>query len=343
MKHKTIIALILTVILTVGGCMTAFATEDVSGNETSVGTDVGQVNKKITRVILPTDTNGKLNYKYDPQGLIKAAAKLADNSTTVTGNDEGIYFLKSTSVSDNGEVVADGSQSYASTSDALKFVGRNSVNVDVRVKVEVTVSNNSIELAGSEEELNKMTDKPALLMEVDLGGTKKAVTKDGFEIATTIAGMPDNFEVTATGTGFAYAPKNAVSDNDSAWDSTYIRLSGKTNGVSGDANKTIPTVKYTWRIEETPEPYQVANSQQGSVYFGKESGVPFVKSKVQSVEYSMDDINYTALANDKYTVQDSGWVAIPIGGIPKIDERDSKYLRITVGKVKYVYKLPWAW
>lgn len=337
MKHKTIIALILTVILTVGGCMTAFATEDVSGNETSVGTDVGQVNKKITRVILPTDTNGKLNYKYDPQGLIKAAAKLADNSTTVTGNDEGIYFLKRTSVSDNGEVVDDGDQSYASTSDALKFVGRNSVNVDVRVKVEVTVSNNSIELAGSEEELNKMTDKPALLMEVDLGGAKKAVTKDGFEIAATIAGMPDNFEVTATGTGFSYAPKNAVSENDSAWDSTYIRLSGKTNGVSGDANKTIPTVKYTWRIEETPNPAPIWSGS--TAYFSKNGTDGFVKAKIGAVEYSVDGTSYQTLATGKYNIGDDGWVNIYYNDIPKISDADAQYVRITVGKVKYVYKL----
>ena len=99
MKSKKILAMTLATAMVLGGSMTAFAadTDDANG-ATGSGTAFEHVNKDIIAVTLPTqgEVANVFNYYVDPERLINDAGTLADGSTAVTGNTDGVYFKNTT-------------------------------------------------------------------------------------------------------------------------------------------------------------------------------------------------------------------------------------------------------
>lgn len=244
MKNRRFLALALSAVLVIGSGVTVFA--DDASQIVGEGTSFDHVNKEITDVTLPTSAAVEkvFNYYVDPERLINQAGELADTSETVSGNDDGVYF-KNTSTS--------GNDVYTSTSDAVKFEGKNSVDVDVTVTaaVESSEGGKDITLVADEEALNAATD-PALLMNLIVGSDKKAITSDGATASATIAGVKGNFEVTVSDNDYVYG---ATSDAEE-WNSTTVQLSGKTNEVNvpdGEKAMTAPTIKLTWTIAKHSE------------------------------------------------------------------------------------------
>ena len=101
MKNKKVMALILAATMVVGSSMTVFAA-DANGAE-SEGTSFEHVNKDVIDVTLPTDTAVATVFDYyvDPEGAIKSAGTLLDG-TTVTGNDDGVYFVNAAAAAVDG-------------------------------------------------------------------------------------------------------------------------------------------------------------------------------------------------------------------------------------------------
>lgn len=252
MKNRRFLALALSAVLVIGSSVTVFATEEGEtegtgetgslSEITGEGTAFEHVDKKVLTVTLPTEdaVAGVFNYYVDPEGLVDAAKSLTDG-TAVTGNEDGVYFK-------NAATTDDGSATYSSTSDAVTFEGKNSVDIDVSVKAAVAKGgDNDIALVADGTALAAAAD-PALLMTLKVGEASAAITSDGATATATIAGVPNNFEVKAVDGKFVYAAKSDAA----GWKSTTIQLSGKTNSkeVPADTKMSAPTIKLTWDIKE---------------------------------------------------------------------------------------------
>lgn len=92
MKSKKLMAVALTATMVVGSSVTAFA-EDTN-SATGTGEAFNHVDKNILAVTLPTtsDVANVFNYYVDPERAIQDAGTLADGSTAVTPNNDGVYF-----------------------------------------------------------------------------------------------------------------------------------------------------------------------------------------------------------------------------------------------------------
>ena len=97
MKSKKVMAVALTATMVVGSSVTAFAADTEATSATGSGTSFEHVDKEITSVTLPTtaEVANVFDYYVDPERLINDAGTLADGTTAVTGNDEGVYFKNS--------------------------------------------------------------------------------------------------------------------------------------------------------------------------------------------------------------------------------------------------------
>lgn len=119
MKFKKVMATILAAAMVAGSSMTVFAEDpaptDANGT-TGEGTTFDHVNKDVISVTLPTtaDVADVFDYYVDPEGLIKDAGTLADGTTEVTGNTDGVYF-KTKTTSSGTEAVDASVKSYSIT------------------------------------------------------------------------------------------------------------------------------------------------------------------------------------------------------------------------------------
>ena len=348
MNLRKVMAGTLAATMVVGSSMTVFSADGDSANSaTGTGTSFNHVDKNVIDVTLPTeaDVKGVFNYYVDPERVIQDAGSLADGTTTVTANNEGVYFLIP-AASDGGTA------SYASSSKAVSFKGKNSVDVDVSVAATVTAGDaeKDITLVADEDALNAATT-PALLMTLKVGSDSKAITKDGATAKATVAGAPDNFEVKG-GNGdsnneFKYVVK--ASPDESKWGTTTVQLSGKTNNKeipAGPNAMTTPSIGLTWTIakHETAPTYTDETAYGhwagGSLWIAKDSSTGFTSNSV-TVEVSGDGTNYTALAAGKYSVNDDNWVSTTweniteaLGGEPS----GNVFIRVTDGTKRYTFE-----
>ncbi len=92
MKSKKIMAVALSATMVLGSSMMVFA-EDAN-SATGTGTTFDHVDKEITSVTLPTasDVQDVFDYYVDPERLINDAGTLEDGTTSVAGNEDGVYF-----------------------------------------------------------------------------------------------------------------------------------------------------------------------------------------------------------------------------------------------------------
>lgn len=152
--------------------------------------------------------------------------------------------------------------SYSSSSDAVKFIGKNSVDVDVSVKAEVTATDatKDIELVADADALTA-AKTPALLMKLKVGSEEKAITSSGVSASAKIAGVPGNFAVTTEGGKYVYKihpDENNGGTALTAWGETTVQLIGKTNtaNVPTGANAlTAPQIKLTWDVKKHAQAY----------------------------------------------------------------------------------------
>lgn len=94
MKCKKMTAFMLAAMMVTGSSMAVFAADgDPTNSATGEGTLLPHVDREITAVTFPTEAQVAtvFDYNVDPEQLIKSAGKLLDG-TTVTGNEDGVYF-----------------------------------------------------------------------------------------------------------------------------------------------------------------------------------------------------------------------------------------------------------
>lgn len=254
-----------------------------------------------------------------------------------------------------------GAATYSSTSEAVEFEGRNSVDVDVSVTATVAASagGKDIAIVSSADELAAATT-PALLMTLTVGSDSKAITSDaaGVKATATVAGKPNNFAVTAnTSTNkFEYGVRtNTDTENGGtaldAWDSTTLTLSGKTNqkDVSADG-MTAPQINLTWTIgkHQTTPPAPTYTEETGTgnwdgatLWLGKDATDGFSSTNV-TVEVSDGGTTFVPLAADKYSVDSqSKWVSVTWSNMAEAlsaDSIDNLFVRITDGTTRYTYE-----
>lgn len=252
-----------------------------------------------------------------------------------------------------------GAATYESSSEAVNFVGQNSVDVDVSVAATVTATagDKDIALVADDAALTAATD-PALLMKLKVGSEEKAITSEGTSAKATLVGKSNNFVVSVGDNNkYTYGVRTDTdTENDGtpldAWDSTTVQLVGKTNQKDipeGVNAMTAPTINLTWTVEKhvttpTTPTYTEAtahgNWSGGTLWLAKDASTGFSSSSL-TVEVSDGGTDYTALASDKYSVNDANWVSTAwaniteaLGGNPS----GNVYVRITDGTTRYTFQ-----
>ncbi len=345
MNLRKVMAGTLAATMVVGSSMTVFSADGDSANSaTGTGTSFNHVDKDVIDVTLPTQADVKdvFNYYVDPERVIQDAGSLADGTTTVTPNNDGVYFLIP-AASDGGTA------SYDSSSKAVSFKGQNSVDVDVSVAATVTAGDpeKDITLVADEDALNAATT-PALLMTLKVGNDSKAITKDGATAKATVAGAPDNFEVQG-GNGdsndeFKYVVK--ASPDESKWNTTTVQLSGKTNNKeipAGSNAMTTPSIGLTWTIAKHVTYTDTTGHGHWSgstLWLGKDANTGYSSDSI-IVEVSDGGTTYTTLAPDKYSVNGDGWISTTwpniVAGIGS-EPTGAAFIRVTEGNTRYVFE-----
>ena len=257
--------------------------------------------------------------------MIDLAGSLKDG-TTVTKNAEGVYFKQK-----------DGT--YASSSEAIEFEGKNSIDVDVSVAAEVIASaeGKDIGLVSDDTALTAATT-PALLMTLKVGDATQAITSTGATAKATLAGKQDNFVVKSESGEFKYVAK----DDAAGWEKTSVQLSGKTNEVDVPSDMTAPTIQLTWTIEKhmayTDETGY--GNWSGDLWLGKDSSTGFDSSSL-TVEVSDGGTTYVPVASDKYTMDSNNWVSISWANITEAlggEPSGTVYVRVTDGTTRYIFE-----
>lgn len=325
MRLRKLVAGTLAVTMVVGSGFTALAADQQTGTATGTGDSVGHVDKEVLTVTLPTATDNVFDYHVDPERVIDLAGSLKDG-TTVTKNAEGVYFKQK-----------DGT--YASSSEAIEFEGKNSIDVDVSVAAEVIASaeGKDIGLVSDDTALTAATT-PALLMTLKVGDATQAITSTGATAKATLAGKQDNFVVKSESGEFKYVAK----DDAAGWEKTSVQLSGKTNEVDVPSDMTAPTIQLTWTIEKhmayTDETGY--GNWSGDLWLGKDSSTGFDSSSL-TVEVSDGGTTYIPVASDKYTMDSNNWVSISWANITEAlggEPSGTVYVRVTDGTTRYIFE-----
>lgn len=242
MKLRKLMAGTLAATMVLGSSMMVFAEDENTGSATGTGSSVGHVDKEVLKVTLPTGTDNTFDYWVDPERVINEAGSLA-SGTTVQKNEDGVYFK-------NGG--ASGT-TYSNSSDAVEFVGKNSVAVDVSVVATVEATGEKdIALVADDTALAAATT-PALLMNLTVGTDTKAITSEGATVKEKLDGVPSNFKISAENGVYKYAPKTDADED--LWKKTTVKLTGKTNNKEVATDMTAPKIKLTWTIEKHVDSY----------------------------------------------------------------------------------------
>ncbi len=230
MLNKKLVATVLTAAMVFGSCFTVMA--DEASSATGTGSSYDHVDTDIITVTYPTTeaVATAFNFVVDPERLVNQAGGKLGDTTSVTANDDGVYFHGSNTASSN----------------AIDIEGKNSVAVDLSVAVSVTASANSIALVADEAALEAATD-PALLLSVKVGTDEKVITSAGVTAKDSIEGVSSNFVMKPKDGQFEYV----VKDGATGWKKAAVQLIGKTNEAAvpeGAGAMSAPTVQLTWTV-----------------------------------------------------------------------------------------------
>lgn len=284
MLNKKIVATVLTAAMVFGSCFTVMA--DEASSATGTGSSYDHVDTDIITVTYPTtaEVATAFNFVVDPERLVnQAGGKLGDN-TSVTANDDGVYFAGSNTASSN----------------AINIEGKNSVAVDLSVAVSVTASANSIALVADEAALEAATD-PALLLSVKVGTDEKVITSAGVTTAKdSIEGVSSNFVMKPKDGQFEYV----VKDGASGWKKAAVQLIGKTNEAEvpeGAGAMSAPTVELTWTVAKHVDAYVSATTISATnnvLTLALPGGVTVSSVKCKTA----DGADYAVLPEARYSV-----------------------------------------
>ncbi len=326
MKLKRILAVAMATTMVLGMSMTALA-EETSGSSTGAGASEGHVEKKATRVILPTvatdgeETVSPYRYTMDPERLIAvtAAEKYTNVKYPQASDDKGVYF-------NNGAITGgsdDGKIQYTNTSNRQTVVNKSShaINLTVTAEAVATEGGTDIPLV-KQSDLASATDA-SLYLGLIVGEDDEAISAEiaADKAATTtvsLAGTPDNFKIAATSDKTAYeyrvltlAEYQALDGNssktqddfDETWKSTTFAIEGEaTSGKAITSTTTAPKLKVTWSWVDpeasTPATIELLTGGDGTTYVAAAPSGGFTDtieaSKITSVKANNVDVTAKA-------------------------------------------------
>lgn len=295
--------------------VTAFSINGKDESDTSITVTV-PANTTVTKVTYSAIDNEWQDDEGNGITGVNVTGATAQNGDTITIDP----YVAGTSGS---------TTTFSSSSEAVRFEGKNSVDVDVSVVATVTAaSDKDITLVADAAALTAATS-PALLMTLKVGSDTKAITSGGATATATITGKPNNFAVTVENGKFVYGVRtNTDTANGGtaleAWDATTVQLIGKTNQKdipAGADAMTAPTINLTWTVAKhgaasegdtsaTPAS-AVTNSGETDILVRLVSGQSAAASKITSVK-----VNGTDVAAAKIAVSGSGnvWLKGVVSG-----------------------------
>lgn len=341
LNKKKGLAMLLAATMVVGSSFSVLAAETNSGSTTGAGTSEGHVEKKATKVVLPTETTdydtSTFAYKMDPEGLIAetdGGKYEAGTSFPDPADDTGVYFLTDT-------------KKYENNSKALTVENQSSHNIDLTVKAEVA-SPAAKDIPLVAESALAGAENASLYLGLVVGSEtpKEITTASAAEIKVTLAGKSGRFGVKAKAdqTGYEYGEltldeyKNADAANVDAtelpaWEKTTFKLEGATTTDKAiTAEMTAPSVKVTWSwTDPTAAPPAAAPSVTDTTVAlvagnetvvnvdlgaGDKAAQGIASITFQSGNGTVNTVNTTkySYADGKITFTDD-WAAIQINGM----------------------------
>lgn len=234
--------------------LTAFAQnpsdndDGTSASTSASGNTVGNVDKEIYKVVLPTDGGGTFDYFVDPQDLLNQSA---DVTSSVSGN---LLYFTSSSDADFNDTSAD-----------LTVVNKSSVSVDVTVSATTDADEDSdVTLA----EDDTFADAPAqsiyLALSVSANGAvdKRALAAgEETSITKTLADAAEYYDYGGNIGSFTYVLDDQASNT---YDELSFNLSGACNASDEWADDAVlPTINLVWGFEKAGADDNVITSENG--------------------------------------------------------------------------------
>lgn len=242
--YKKSLAIVLSTTMVLGSSLTAFATDPASG-ATGTGTSTGHLDTNIVTADLPlkSTVDNIFDFTIDPERLIDKAGTLADGTTAVAKNNDGVYFLTGKDDQDK--------PTYGSTSQEVPIKVKNYVAADVSVKATVE-GGDKVTLASSADEVVDTADGPVMFLNLSVGSETGAIVKGGVTVTQPVAAQTDNYNVVGKGSKYELEEKAEKSDTNTdgvEWTQVKIKMSGKINKKTVD-DASAPTVALTWTVKE---------------------------------------------------------------------------------------------
>lgn len=308
---------------------TVFA-EDVTNAAGAAGSIEGEgqlegyVNKEAFRIVLPTVKN--INFTLDPQGLLNKS----DATKYTNANKGAIYFT-------NAPTTENGSATYSSTSDEIKFLNKSSYPVEVELSVELdtgddiklvgnsalaTVTEPSINLqlvqdAGTPADIltsSYTTQTPAVVAKVpEIGETVDgAAATKGYEITSSTTPI-EGVTKSPNGYYYTYSLNSTFTDADAK--GVVYKLTGSCDSTAdwSKIGTEAVTAKIAWSVNKQGAPRAIGTaynrSSKSNTYTLKN-----VTKEIKSIDISTDgktaalsvpDAAYT-LSADKSTLTING-------------------------------------
>lgn len=270
-NYKKLTAVTLTVAMTLGCTMTAFAANatsgdasgDLTGNGSYEGAAAQYPEVKVTLPTVPANAT-YIDYIVDPNDLITSTVNASGDALAYADSEfnstTGVYFKTSDK---SGDIKAQ----YTETSRPITVANESAQDITLKVKVEKT---NTGALSGdvafsNTKDFSGDTSRKLYLAVTD-GTTTQALDASGDATFTVnVSGKPDNFQAdyNTTTKKYTYSKKNDASD----WATVDYKLTGAVNkNAEWDEDIAFPTVKMTWKWEDKGVKKDAGPSVAGVTY-----------------------------------------------------------------------------
>lgn len=264
---------------------TAFAadttTEPASGSVSGNGSTEGYVKEEAFCVVLPTISSNTLDFKLDPQGLLKVSGNDAKFNTVKAGD---IVFVNKISTNN----------SYGDFNQSNVIYATNKSSYDVKFAVDVTmtkgtsanqvnfVSNNAAVSANEALNLYVAAVPETTYISYDSvsGNSFSAISSNASSVefplssagaaslAYKIPGISSNYTISKNGVSYNYIQKPDAS----GWNTVGFTLTGSCNPTadwsSFDADNTTLNLELVWNLTRatgTEENYVSSNNPDGLI------------------------------------------------------------------------------
>lgn len=283
MCKKKLMTAILVTTMVMGSTLTAFAADaDKTGGTSGSGSSEGHVDKEVESMILPTvpDDNANSPFKYtmDPERLIQETGGGKYEEGTVfpeKDTDTGVYFLT-------------GDKTYANTSETLQAVNNGSCDVTLTVKVKATATAGGKDIKLATTSTPAATGTPDLYLGLAVGkDAPTVVSATEQSIPKTIAGTPDNFEITLDENDkYVYREKADAT----TWKAVEISLTGAVSKLAIADDTTAPTVDVTWEYAKAADGATVDTADQVDFVAKPADAAPEITSVTEFTKASPENV-----------------------------------------------------